>query len=84
MTTTFVSESLESDGVRVTLEWTQENMTMSFYSYSVSVRPQVPSFEFLKGTRVQMKVLYDTFYNVTFQVCKQGITTAFVQLYYRE
>ena len=87
MTTIFVSESLESDGVQVTLKWTQENLTVSFYSYSVSVNPQVPSLEFPEQTKVQLKVLYDIFYNVSFQAvpfCKQGITIAFVQLYYRE
>ena len=87
VTTNFVSESLESDGIRVTLKWTQENVTVSFYSYSVSVSPQVPSLEFPEQTKVQLKVLYDIFYNVSFQAvpfCKQGITIAFVQLYYRE
>ena len=87
MTTSFVSESLESDGVRVTLEWTRENVTMSFYSCSISVSPQVPSLEFPGQTKVELKVLYDIFYNVSFQAvpfCKQGITIAFVQLYYRE
>ena len=88
ITTKFVSESLEIDSIRVTLEWTQENMTLSLYSFSVSISPQVPILVFPEGTtRVQLKVHYETLYNVSFQAipfCKQGNTTIFIRLYYSE
>ena len=58
------SENSETDGVRVTLEWTQENrLLQTLYSYSISVNPLVATLT--EGTRVQLKVPYDTPYNVS-------------------
>ena len=59
-----MSEILESDGIRVSLEWTLENE--SLYSYSVSINPLV-AFMLTERTSLQLKVSYDTLYNVSIQ-----------------
>ena len=61
MTIRAVSENLESDSIRVALEWTQENK--SLYLYNVSVTPQVASI-LTERTGLQLNVSYNTLYNV--------------------
>ena len=78
------SENLESDSVRVTLEWTTyENHSQSLYSYNVSVSPMgaLTSSE----RRVQLIASYDTSYDVSVVVlsqCGQRIVTTTIELYY--
>ena len=79
-----MSETLESDSVRVTLEWTQENE--SLYSYNVSVTPQVASI-LTERTRLQLNVSYNTLYNVRILVtsyCGQRSVTTSIELHYGE
>ena len=60
-----MSENLESNGVRVTLEWlTPENQTSYSYSYNITVIPQI-AFMITEGTRIKLKVSYNTIYNVS-------------------
>ena len=79
-----VSEMLESDGIRVTLEWiTYENHNQSLYSYNVSVSPMVALTS--SERRVQLIASYDTLYNVCILVlsqCGQRIVTTTIELYY--
>ena len=77
MTIRAVSENLESDSIRVALEWTQENE--SLYSYNVSVTPQVASI-LTERIGLQLNVSYNTLYNVRILVtsyCGQkSVTTS--------
>ena len=86
--TKIVSESLESDGVRVTLECTHlENISGYLYSYDVSVSPHVPVLMLPERRRFQLKVLYETFYSVSIQAipfCGRRILTTFIGLYFSE
>ena len=81
-----VSEDLERDGVRVTLEWTQDNS--SFYSYSFSVTPNPASALITERMRVLLKVTYDIPYNVSVQatpMCGNGNFIAVsIELHYGE
>ena len=79
---TSVSEQYEGDGVIVTLEWTQEN---PLYTYNVSVIPVPIEITFTGKARAQMKISYNTSYNVTVVAsspCGQGDATNFTELYY--
>ena len=77
------SESLESDNIRVTLEWTYENYNQSVYLYNVSVSPMVAiaSSERL----IELIASYDTLYNVSVVVlsqCGRRIVTTSIELHY--
>ena len=80
---TVASESLESDNIRVTLEWTYENYNRSVYSYNVSVSPlaAIISSERL----IELIASYDTLYNISVVVlsqCGQRIVTTSIKLHY--
>ena len=80
-----VSDNFEKDGIRVILEWTQENHTS--YSYNVSVTPHPASTLISERMRVELKVSYDLLYNVsvlaTPHCTGQGsIVEAFIELYH--
>lgn len=80
---TSVSEQYEGNGVIVTLEWTQEN---PLYSYNVSVIPPA-EITFTGKARAQMKVSYNTSYNVSVMAsspCGRSDATNFTELYYSE
>ena len=75
-----VTENLESDGVQVTLEWTQGNQT----SASTKMLWQQLA---LTETTFQLEASYDTSYNVSviaIPQCGQRIVTTTVELYYGE
>ena len=78
-----LSEDLERDSVRVTLEWIQDNS--SFYSYNVSVAPNPVTTERM---RVLLKVTYDIPYNVSVQATPTygngNFITVFIKLHYGE
>ena len=77
-----MSEDLERDGVRATLEWTQDNS--SFYSYNVSVTPNPASALTTERMRVLLKVTYDIPYNISVQatpVCGNGTSSQFLLNY---
>ena len=90
MTIRTVSEKLETGGVRVDLEWTQDNQLLQsmFYSHNISISPQVP-LTHIEGRRFQLKVPYDTsnLYNIsilgTLQ-CGQQNLNIFIWLNYSE
>ena len=75
-----MTEEFESDGVVVTLEWVQQN----FYSYNVSVVPQL-EYTVNEFTRVQLNVSYNTFYSLSIIAsppCGQNSTVKFIGLHY--
>ena len=61
-----MSENLDSDGIKIALELTLENKSIKFYSYNVSVSPQV-ALVFTEEMRVQFRVPYDTPHIVSIQ-----------------
>ena len=80
-----MSENFEKDGIRIILEWIQENHTL--YSYNVSVTPHPVSTLISERMRAELKVSYDLFYNVsvlaTPHCTGQGdIVEVFTELYY--
>ena len=81
-----VSEDLEKDGVRVTLEWTQDNS--SFYLYNISVAPNPASALTTERMRAQLKVSYDIPYNVSVQATltrgNGNFITVSIELHYGE
>ena len=87
-----MSETLERDGVRVILEWTQDNHTS--YSYNVSVTPHAASTLVPERMRVQLNVSYNLQYNVDVlatpkfnnSYCGEGnnFITASIELHYSE
>ena len=79
-----VTESLDRDRVRVTLEWTQANQTQ--YSYNISINQNIVTTA-LTETTFQLEASYDTSYNVSIIAilqCGQRIVTTTVELYYGE
>ena len=78
-----VSEDLGRDGIRVTLEWTQDSS-----SYSVSITPNPASALTTERMRVQLKVSYDILYNVSVQstpTCGKGSSiTVSIELHHGE
>lgn len=80
-----MAESLERDGVRATLEWTQGNQTQ--YSYNISINQKIIVTTALTETTFQLEASYDTLYNVSviaIPQCGQRIVTTTVELYYGE
>ena len=87
-----MSETFKRDGVRVILEWTQNNHT--FYSHNISVTPHTVSTLIPERMRVQLIVAYDLQYNVDVlatpkfnnSYCGEGIKiiAASIQLHYGE
>ena len=82
------SESFESDGIRVTLEWTYyENYNhrgLILHSYNVNVSPVV-AFTSSERRLVQLMASYNTSYNVSILAlsqCGQRIMTTTIELYY--
>ena len=78
-----MSESLESDSVRVTLEWPCETNQL-LCSYNVSISPNALS-QMLSEREVQLIISYDTLYNVSILAvsqCRQRIVTTSFELYY--
>ena len=78
-----MSEVLDSDGIRVTLDWTHENQ--SLYVYSVSITPNAMSQTLSESTTIQLVASYDTVYNVSILAvpqCGQRIVTTSIELYY--
>ena len=76
-----ISEYFGTNSVIVTLEWIQE----SDVTYNVSIFPQVP-VEILRGSSVQLPLLYNTDYNVRViaTVCGQNNATTTILLSYGE
>ena len=81
------SESFESDGIRVTLEWTYyENYNhrgLILHSYNVNVSPVV-AFTSSERRLVQLMASYNTSYNVSILAlsqCEQRIMTTTIELY---
>ena len=79
-----MSESLERDGVGVTLEWTLENYyeTETQY-YNISINQNMA--ETHVETTLQLVASYDTSYNVSIMaipLCGQRIVTTTIELYY--
>ena len=77
------SESLESDNIRVTLEWTYENYNQSVYSYKVSVSPVIAITS--SERVVELIASYNTLYNVSVVVlsqCGRRIVTISIELHY--
>ena len=73
----------ENGGVSVTLEWTHTDST---YSYHIAVVPYL-LLNFSTSTRVQMKVPYNSAYNVSVLAssCGQNIVTIFFkEVFYGE
>ena len=81
-----VAESLERDGVRATLEWTQGNQT--HYSYNISINQNIVATALTETTfQLLVDASYDTSYNVSviaIPQCGQRIVTTTVELYYGE
>ena len=76
-------ENCKNDGVTVSLEWNKES---SLYSYIVNVIPQTKLQRFNGSTRVQLAVLYDTWYNVNTVtiLCGQNMTTLYYSKYHHQ
>ena len=87
-----VSETFERDGVRVILEWTQNNHTS--YSHNVSITQHTASTLIPERMRVQLNVAYNLQYNVDVlatpkfnnSYCAEGnnFTAASIELHYGE
>ena len=83
-----MTESLERDGVRATLEWTQGNQTQYSYNISIIINQNNVATA-LNQTTFQLLVdaSYDTLYNasiIAIPQCGQRIVTTTVELYYGE
>ena len=79
-----MTERLDRDVVRVTLEWTPENQTR--YSYNISVNHVVVT-ALTETTTLQLEASYDTSYNINVIAVPQygqRIVTTTVELYYGE
>ena len=76
-------EQLDSDGVIVTLNWTQQS---TFLSYHTSVFPNLATTDLhTEVTGVQLKVLYNIRYNVTIEashLCGKYSLMTIIALYY--
>ena len=80
-----VTESLDRDDIRVTLEWTQENHTQ--YSYNISINQNVVATALTETKTFQLEASYDMSYNISIIAipqCRQRIVTTTVELYYGE
>ena len=79
------SESFESDGVRVTLEWTYKNHNQpDLHSYNVNVSP-VLVLTSSERRSVDLMANYNISYNVSILVlsqCRQRIMTTTIELHY--
>ena len=83
MAFTSILEWFESDSVMVTVEWMEES---PFYSYHIIVVPQV-EFMFTGRDTVQLKVSYNTLYNVSVVAsssCGLNNVTNMTELFFSE
>ena len=79
-----MTERLDRDVVRVTLEWTPENHTR--YSYNISVNHAVVT-TLTETITLQLEASYDTSYNISVIAVPQygqRIVITTVELYYGE
>ena len=78
-----VSESLESDGIRINLDWTHEDQSQ--YSYNVSVSPTALLSQTHSEGEIQFIASYDTLYNISLLAipqCGQKVVTTLIELHY--
>ena len=64
-------EYFENDGVSITLEWTQADLTDLTYSYHVVVVPSLPLNSYT-STSIQIKFPYNSPHNVSIVVSSCG------------
>ena len=69
-------ETVKSDHILMTLEWTRNDLT---YSFHITVVPPTPQANYSTSTQAQIKVPYNVAYNVSILVssCGQYNVTAF-------
>ena len=72
-------ETVKSDHILMTLEWTQNDLT---YSFHITVVPPTPQVNYSTSTQVQIKVPYNVAYNMSILVssCGQYNVTAFFKV----
>lgn len=83
MVFTSILEHFEGDIVTVTVEWMEENL---IYLYNITVTPQAET-TFIGKATVQLKIIYNTFYNVsviTSSPCGSSNVTNLTDLFYSE
>ena len=72
-------ETVKSDHILMTLEWTRNDLT---YSFHIMVIPPTPRVNYSTSTQAQIKVSYNVGYNVSILVssCGQYNVTAFFKV----